>query len=367
MHYTPCATISLPTLVSNYHLLSSRLRQFSGKGHLWCVVKSNAYGHGFAPCVSALYHAGARYFAVGTLAEGITLRSLCPLANILILGVVAMEDTPALLSHNLTPTIPDYHYAKALSDTLAAPLPVHIKVDCGMGRLGLCHGETHSALDQILSIFRLPNLEIDGLYAHLPDADNPKSSETPHQIRLFSNLAKQIRDIHPLPHVHICASAGLLRYGVEVGQDARVGLALYGHSPSVSLSIPALCPVMTLRAPLLQIKGIAKGDRVGYGGTWTAPCDTRIGILPLGYGNGFLRGCEGGFVRVYGHASSIVGRISMNYTTIWLKDIPASAGDLATIFDSKGKQIKQLAEQAHTIPYELLSALRDIDYHYLRT
>ena len=124
---------------------------------------------------------------------------------------------------------------------------------------------------------------------------------------------------------------------------------------------------MTLRAPLLQIKGIAKGDRVGYSGTWTAPCDTRIGILPLGYGNGFLRGCEGGFVRVYGHASSIVGRISMNYTTIWLKDIPASAGDLATIFDSKGKQIKQLAEQAHTIPYELLSALRDIDYNYLRT
>ena len=138
---------------------------------------------------------------------------------------------------------------------------------------------------------------------------------------------------------------------------ARVGIGLWGISPSPFVSAPLLRPVLTLACPLLQVKTVQKGQSVGYGGGWIAPEAGNIGIIPFGYADGLPRLAEGGRVFVWGHSVPIVGRISMDYATLWLGCIPAAEGDLVKVYDKKAKNLLALSAQARTIPYELLATL----------
>ena len=138
---------------------------------------------------------------------------------------------------------------------------------------------------------------------------------------------------------------------------ARVGIGLYGVAPSPLVSSPALLPALTLHCPLLQVKTVEKGARIGYGGNWVAPYRTQIAVIPFGYKDGLPRAAEGGKLLLYGHPVPIVGRVSMDYATLWIGNIPAEEGDRVTIYDKKGKNLLALSVVAHTIPYELLTLL----------
>ena len=351
------AKISLSALLHNFELCRGRVRAEKKNAKLWCVVKSNAYGHGLIPCANALYGGGARQFCVAKEEEGISLKTHFPQGEVLVLGKTAPRQAEQLANLGIAQAVHGFTYAKALSEALTTPLDIHIKVDIGMGRMGVSVASFAAATSEILAISHLPNIRVVGVFGHLPEADSPNSAKTPAQIEKFHTLVRILRGEGLVFFTHLAATAGLLRFGLAGCDGARVGIGLYGISPSPLVSSPCFRPVLSLRCPLLQVKTLAQGESVGYGGVWEAPTTGKVGIIPFGYADGLPRLCEGGKVFVFGHSVPIVGRISMDYATLWLGNLPAEEGDTVTLYDKKGKNLWALSGKAQTIPYELLSTL----------
>ena len=351
------AHISLGALIENYRLFLSRARAERKDSRLFCVVKSNAYGHGLVPCAKALYQAGARHFAVAELDEAVALKKHLPDGEVLVFGKTDPKEANALHQLGILQSIHSFSYAKSLSEATDGTLRVHVKIDVGMGRMGIPAEDIEQATKEILATHALPNIQLEGIFAHLPEADCPNSTKTPYQIEKFQTVLRILRSEGLDLTSHLSATAGLLRFGLAGCQMARVGIGLWGISPSPLVSAPILQPVLTLTCPLLQVKTVQKGQSVGYGGGWIAPEAGNIGIIPFGYADGLPRLAEGGRVFVWGHSVPIVGRISMDYATLWLGSIPATEGDLVTVYDKKAKNLLALSAQAQTIPYELLATL----------
>ena len=350
------ATVSLGALVSNYRLLRARAKEDNPKGEVLCVVKSNAYGHGLLASAKALYQGGARYFAVAKIEEALALKQELPKAEVLVLGKTPPTYAAALSAFGILQSVHSLAYAKDLSLAAEGDIRVHLKIDVGMGRMGFYVGEAKS-LSDIYIACGLPHIRLEGVYAHLPEADLPNSTETPIQITKFHGVVRALHGNGVSFCTHLTATAGLLRLGLAGCDMARVGIGLYGISPSPVVSSSALSPVLSLHCPLVQVKTIEKGAKVGYGGHWVAPCRTQIGMIPFGYKDGMPRAAEGGKLLLYGHPVPIVGRVSMDYATLWIGNIPAEEGDRVTIYDKKGKNLLALSTAAHTIPYELLTLL----------
>ena len=351
------AFVSLSALKENYRLFEARVKGERTNGKLWCVVKSNAYGHGLLPCAKALYTAGARHFCVAKAEEGLTLKAYLPNTEVLVLGKTDIKDRDTLAAFGILQTVHSLAYAKTLSGGDTTPLAIHIKIDIGMGRMGIGTACVTDAVQEILAISRLPNIQIKGVFAHLPEADMLNSAKTPTQIEKFHRIVGALRSEGLVFDTHLCATAGLLRFGLAGCEGARAGIGLYGISPSPAIGCPSLRPALSLSCPLLQVKMLGAGESVGYGGAWRTPAPGSIGVIPFGYADGLPRLCEGGKVFVFGRKVPLAGRISMDYATLWLGSLPAEEGDTVTVYDKKGKNLLALAKQAQTIPYELLVAL----------
>ncbi|MBO5789080.1 MAG: alanine racemase [Clostridia bacterium] len=348
------ATISKSALRHNFRLLSAHASHEGKKGELWCVVKSDGYGHGLVPVAKALHEAGARQFAVADIDEAETLKDSLPHARVLIFGMTSPAQAKRLQKNGILQSVHSLAYAKALSQATSEDINIHIKIDCGMGRMGL---SPLLAEEEVAYIAGLPHLKIQGIYSHLPDADLPKSPRTLPQIQQFHDIVRHIYGLGISAPTHLCATAGILRFGTAGCDGGRVGIGLYGISPSNEVICTALRPALSLTAPIWQIKTIAPGEAVGYGGTWRAPCLTRVAVVPFGYRDGLPRLCQGAKVKVFGHSRPIVGRVSMDLCVVDIGTIPAKEGDSVTIYDRKGLQLATLAERGQTIPYELLSRL----------
>ena len=350
--YAPTLEISRKALIKNYHLLSAK-----AKCRLWCVVKANAYGHGMEQTASILWQAGADSFAVATLKEAVALRQALPSARILILGITSPREVSALCDYRLLQTVHTLSYAKSLSALAPSALSIHSKLDVGMRRLGFDGKLPEQAIKEIEAVRALPNLQIDGIFGHFSCADDPKDPKTPMQIELFKDIVAVLRQKGINAHTHLCNSAGVLRFG-SLGLDgARCGMALYGISPSPSVSCSALSPAMRLFCPIVQIKTIGKGEAVGYGGVFTAKEPTRIATLPIGYADGLLRACSGARVTLYGKKVPLVGRICMDMAMADIGALPADVGDSVRFFGKTEGELFALAKQANTSHYELLSLL----------
>ncbi len=353
----------------NLENLAHNVRQLSDamgtESQLMAVVKAEAYGHGGREINACLQRCGVRAYAVATVDEGVQLRREGITGEILILGYTDPARAWELERFDLIQTLISYDYALALSGRGRA-VRAHLKIDTGMHRLGFDHADTA----QVLDAFSLPNLRVEGIFTHLCDADRLTAESvqfTRGQLLRFDVLLQKLHDAGiPRLKIHMQSSYGLLNYPGLHSDYVRVGIVLYGASsaPDCETRLQLdLRPVLSLRARVVLIRSVPKGEYVGYGRTFQAPRDTKIAVLPIGYADGVPRNLSGGkgSVLLCGQKAPIVGRICMDQLTVDVTDIPGvQTGMAATLIGRDGGEeitAAQMADSAGTISNELLSRL----------
>lgn len=356
--------INLTNLIHNTQVL----QQIMPKGcEMMAIVKANAYGHGADKIAHCLNTIGIKAFGVATADEGIALRKRGIHGEILILGYTDVARVEELIHYRLTQTVIDYDYALKLEEC-GRPLPVHIKIDTGMHRIGIPAEDT----DNINQLFRFHNLRIRGIYTHLSVADSIKPDDvlyTNSQLKAFSALLKELsaRSVK-LPKLHIQSSYGLLNYPELHCDYARIGIALYGTSsyPNDHTRLhPDLLPVLSMKARVALIREVEEGEPVSYGRTFTAKRRSRVALLPVGYADGLPRSlsCEAGSVLLHGCIAPIIGRICMDQLLVDVTDIPeVKPGDIATLIGRDGSReitAAEVAARSGSITNELFSRLGD--------
>lgn len=332
---------------------------------LMAVMKAEAYGHGMyeaAVCVSRM---GVNAFAVASVEEGIRLRRFGISGEILILGYTDPERAKELCRYDLTQTLIDYPYARLLNQQHKA-VKVHVKVDTGMHRLGFGKGEA----DRIAHVFSMKYLKVCGIYTHLCAADSLEAEDvrfTKRQIGSFYGLLEKLRERGvAIPKVHIQSSYGFLNYPELPCDYVRAGIALYGvlSAPGDRTRLELdLRPVLSLKSKVVLIRKIQTGESVGYGRAFTAERDSRIAVLPLGYGDGLPRNLSCGRAQavIRGQRVPVIGRICMDQLIVDITDAHGIfVGDTATFIGWDGSMeatAPDLADQGGTITNELLSRL----------
>ena len=355
------ATINLAALGHN---LSCIRRYLSPACEVLAIVKANAYGHGAVETVKALAHLGIGRFAVASIGEGIELRQAGLSKPIIVLGALFEEQVPELIAHQLTPVVSDGRILPVLAKAaglLQAPYPIHLKVETGMGRLGVYPEELLSLLDDPL--YR-DSLQVEGMMTHLADADGTDSAFTEQQLNTFRTMLEQIKQrgfIPPL--VHTANSAAIVRFPDAHFSLVRPGIMLYGyHTLPASVPAPDLKPVLSLRTTIVQMRTIPRGGRVSYNGTFVATRPTRIAVLPIGYADGYSRQLSHrGSVLIQGRRAPIVGLVCMDMIMVDVTDLaPVQVGDIVTLIGQQGQEsiwADEVANWIGTIPYEVLCGI----------
>jgi alanine racemase len=332
------------------------------------VVKADAYGHGALEVSRVLVAEGARWLAVSSVDEGVTLRSGgIRQPRILVMGGFLPYETDALLEFDLTPTVHSLHQMLQLDRLATASgktIPYHLKIDSGMGRLG-----TRAAASEILAaLSETRHAHLEGLMTHFASAADYTSTQTVEQLAHFHSVCDQLRRAGVnAAHFHT-SSTSAIGYGRTGGWHnmVRAGHALYGYvSPARGDAPPQLLdvkPTLTWKAKLLAVKDIPEGALVGYGGGFRAPRPMRIGILGAGYADGiFHRLSNRGKVIAHGKLTPILGTISMDLTTIDLSHTEAlGPGDDVTLLGREGEasqDAQQIAKAAGTISYNILCSI----------
>jgi len=323
-------------------------------------VKADAYGHGAPRVARALAEGGVDWFGVALVEEGAELRRAGVREPILVLGVGDRAQLPLFRKYRLTPTISSRSqlaiWSEWMSSTSAAQ-PIHLKVDTGMSRLGLAPEEVPWALASIRSH---PSLQLEGFLSHLADADDLTSPNNPEQERAFAELLELLTpEERESALIHLANSAGSLHHPNCRHRMVRLGLSLYGYDPSGPTA--DLAPVMSVATRVVQARQIEAGTSVGYGSSWTAIRPSRIGVVPVGYADGYQRGLSNvAHGLAGGRRVPIVGTVSMDLTMLDLTDTSVEEGDEVVLLGSQGAEeitARELAGHLKTIPYELLCGL----------
>jgi alanine racemase len=371
------AEISLGALLHNYDLLLGSARRATPHVRPVCVVKADAYGHGAGAVSRALAGAGCNFFAVASLGEATALRQeLGPGPDILILGYTDPDCADELAGNNIIQTVISEEYMNRLSDAAEAAgivVRVHLKLDTGMNRLGL-PAQTDRAIaaaaDIAAKLAASPHLRLEGLLTHFSRADEEGCRENPPasmsgeeytalQFRRFLTVDTLLRarGIN-LPHRHVCNSAAAARYPEYRLDMVRFGIMLYGLCPSYGVNFPGLMPVMKLRSFVSHVLDLHPGATVGYGGGFSSDTPKRIAVIPVGYADGFVRGFEGGTIKIYhdnrAYPATVVGRVCMDQLTADITGTPCTTGDVAVLFGEEPGDLEALSRRAGTIVYESL-------------
>ncbi len=395
--------ISEKRLIANYRLL---VEAAGGDTPVLAVVKANAYGHGADLCAPVLARAGAEWLGVTDAAEGLAVREALAAAGIahesqpriLVMSGFLGEDAEAIVQHGLTPVVWNQQHMENLAAAVrqhgggATPFPIHLEIDTGMARQGIAPGEQLHTLLHWLK--RQPLLRLDGVMTHFAAPEVAGSQQTKSQRTRFeeaiaavaaagfkpawvhagnsSTLDNQCRDNHGTDD----NLAWLRSLAASVGARSmvRTGIALYGYclpieQPSAASVVQAkvryrLEPVMTWKTRVIGVRELQPGDTVGYNAIFVAQRPMRMALLPIGYSDGLRRELSGanakpgGWVMVHGQRAPIVGRISMNLTTVDVTHIPhAAVGDEVTLLGD-GITADDHARLAHTIAYEIVCGVR---------
>ncbi len=325
-----------------------------------CVVKADAYGHGAVAVSRRAEMEGADYLGVAMVEEGLELRHSGIRLPILVLGAFDPSQVHLLVEARLTPSVYSTATLSAVLDAgrrLPSAIPFHMEVDTGMGRLGFPARELGPALDRIAALKR-PALE--GLYTVLASGEQADSPTTPEQLRLFNFAVQEVkrRGLNPA-HVHVANSGGVLNTPETWFNMVRPGLALYGVAPADVSPVLDLTPALSIRTRVILLKEAPPGTHLGYGGAYTTARESVIATLAVGYDDGLDRMLyDGGRVLIRGRRAPIVGKISMDLTTVDVTNIPEVAeGDEATILGRQGDEWITAWEHARlcrTIPWEVL-------------
>lgn len=348
------ATINTAALKHNLQ----RVRQYAPASAVLAVIKANAYGHGLAVAARALGDADA--FAVGTFAEAVALRQVVSDKTIVILqGATDVADLKFSAQNNFQPVIHSRYQLDDLQAASVYSLKCWLKMDTGMHRLGLAASDYDYILKKIGGSATMQRPPV--LMSHFACADEPDRVENRRQMDLFRSLAGKHGG-----ETSFCNSAATVCFPEMHGDWVRPGIMLYGISPlkGVTATTLNLRPAMTLKSRLIAVYDAMAGDSVGYGATWRCPEDMRIGVVGIGYGDGYPRHAPSGTpVIINGRRSSLAGRVSMDMLTVDLRHQPdARIGDEAVLW-GEGLPIEEVSEAAGTIAYELVCRLTNrIDY-----
>jgi alanine racemase len=353
--------IDLTALEHNYRQLR---RLCDPRVKMLAVVKADAYGHGLVPVAQKLADAGADYFGVGSLEEGLMLRRAGITQPVLLLLGILPEEAGCAVTNDLDVALFRLDVAQALAAAAhnqSKRARVHLKVDTGMGRLGLLPKEV---LPFLTGLKKLRNLNVVGLISHLAVADQEDKTYTFKQVHEFTSLLAAARqDGWKLPLSHITNSAALWEVPEAHLGLVRPGLMLYGSPPSPQRPPSVdLKPVMSLTAQVLQVKRLPPGSNISYGCTYTTADWCDLAVLPVGYCNGYSRLLSNrGEVLIHGHRAPIRGRVCMNLTMVDVTGIPeVKEGDRAVLLgqDLEDRlRAEDLAGWAQTISYEIYCAL----------
>lgn len=349
------AVVDLEAIAFNYRLLKER----AGGREVYAVVKADAYGHGALPVSLRLEREGPVRFAVAIAEEGIALRRGGVRGQILVLGAADAAEAPLLRSYGLVPAVHDLDQARRFAEasvSFGAPLAIHIKLDSGMGRLGV-RPDGVGELARILR--RARGLAVAGVFTQLASGEDAAAEPTRGQVETLRAGLARLSQAGIVPAtVHVANSGGLLAHPETLFDAVRPGLSLYGILPSESLRDPGLVPAMELETRVLAVKAVPAGTPLGYGGAFTTSRPSRIAALPIGYHDGFRRSFSGRVaVLLRGKRAPVVGRVSMDLTLVDATESGAEPGDRVVLMGRAGAQAItawELARADGTIPYEVL-------------
>ena len=352
------AEIDLGALRSNFRVL----RAVASHGELMVVVKADAYGHGAVTVARTLLDEGCRHLGVATLDEARELREAGIRARVYLQAGFFAEQAAEIVALDLTPFVFEAPMIGLIDRAAAAAgridFPIHIKIDSGATRLGVMPADIPDVIEAVRAA---SSVRLEGVCTLLANAGDPKSPITDAQLRAFTGAIETLNAAGMKPSViHVANSAALVLRNDSHFNLARPGLAIYGLPPVAAVRDRVeLRPVMTFKTRLMQIKRAPAGSGVGYGHTFITPRESLIGVLPVGYADGYRRGLQhGGEVIVRGARAPVVGAVSMDLTTIDVTDIAgASVGDEVILWGESGGEVisvNDVARLAQTISYEML-------------
>ncbi|MCI0469733.1 MAG: alanine racemase, partial [Nitrospirae bacterium] len=327
------------------------------------VVKADAYGHGIVEISKRLVYEGAECLAVAFSGEAVELREAGIKSPILVLFDTDMDD---VFKYDLTPVVSDRKTALLLSkmaDKADRNISVHVKLDTGMGRTGF----SVDMVQGVLKIAEMRGINVDGVMSHFSEADLMDTAFAKKQISLFSSVKHELTKAGLAVRLfHMSNSAAVISLPDSHFDAVRPGLMLYGCDPIQSIeqkkSTAELLPIMSLKTKILAVRKLAANSPISYGRTFITKRESIVGILPIGYADGFNRGFSNNAeVIVNGKRAPVIGRICMDLTMIDLTDIQhVEDGDIVTIIGKDGGEgigAAELAARAGTISYEILASL----------
>lgn len=354
------ADISLDNLLFNF----SSARSFIGKELKYmAVVKANAYGHGLVECSHSLVQAGVEWLCVALLEEAIQLRDAGIDIPILCLGSFWGGQEDVLVRKKITPAIFDIERALSLDGVArmtGETVPIHVKIDTGMGRVGVRHDAIDDFLDRLNG---LSNLKVQGLMTHFAAADDLTHTRfTEEQTSRFYSAVDKFRKAGFKPdYIDLANSPAAVAHPSTRGNMVRLGGILYGLGGDVlptGIDVPELRAVMSIRTRIAQLKRVPAGESLGYGRTYVTDRDACIATIPIGYADGYPRSMSNiGKVIIRSQLAPVVGRVSMDWTIIDVTDIPeVDVGDEVVVIGKSGKYAitaESIAQLDQTISYEI--------------
>lgn len=341
-------------------------QRMSRSTKLMAVVKANAYGHGLVEVARAAVSQGVHWLGVALAEEAFALREEGVALPILVLGYSSPEDYPKLIRLGIRPSIFSLAQGRAFAgeaSRLGCRAPIHLKVDIGMGRIGFAPDE--SSLFQIQALSELEHLSLEGLFTHFPCADEADLSITKQQLESFLTFCQALKKKEVSISICHCAnSAAAMRLPESHLDMVRIGIAMYGLTPSKDAWDweGVLQPALSLHTRLVQVKEVPIGSGISYGHSFKTTRVSRIGTLPIGYGDGFSRGLSNkGSALVGGHKVPIIGRICMDQCMVDLTELPqVKAGQGVVLLGEQGHErisVEEIADLLGSIHYEVVTAL----------
>jgi len=348
--------VDLNRLRSNLRALHTAV---SGGSETIFIVKANAYSHGLLPVAKTAAEEGVNWFAVAYLDAAVSLREELPDVNLLVLGHVAPEQIDLLLDNRITPIITDLPHGLALAAAArerGKTLNVHIKVDTGMGRLGIQWNEVAEAVNELN---QAGGLNLSGVCSHFAKVEPDNPVDAVDQAEKFKNV---LTHLPPTVFKHLSSSRAALYFPEWDFDGIRQGIDLYGYGAADPEGRFLMEPILQWKALVAQVKAVPAGFSVGYYGTHITECPTQLATVAVGYADGYNRALSNrGDVLIGGRRCAVVGRVSMNWITVDIgPDAVVSAGDEVVLVGEQGNDAiwaNELSKICRTIPYEILTSI----------
>jgi len=353
------AEINLDNLAHNIREIRKIVKQDT---LITAVIKANAYGHGSVEAAKTFLENGADRLAVATLSEAIELREAGIGVPILILGYTPESQYSQVIKYDITQTIYNVESASAFSEAASAQNKtgtIHIKIDSGMGRIGFLPKD--ESIDEIISISKLPNIYIEGIFTHFATADEKDKTYTRLQYERFSTVVRKLEERGlSIPIKHVSNSAAIIDFPEYNLDMVRPGIILYGYYPSndVNKDRIKLKPAMTLKAKVSNVKTVSKGTGISYGQIFVTERESKIATIPIGYADGFTRMLSSkaeAFIK--GKRVPVVGRICMDQCMLDVTDVEdVKIGDEVVLlgYEEGYPDADEIGEKLNTISYEIL-------------